>query len=355
MSRLQSSPLLLLLLLLTLAGCGAQSAPTYPAVIRPAASPPAARSETARPSPLPPIVTENQTFVTIDGVPQYKIGPGDVLEVLLTRELAQDRLSVAVRTNGKVTVASFGATVAGLTPEQAASELQRILAPVYKRLTIEVMVKEYRSKSVSVLGEVTKDGRFALKGKTNLLDLLAEAGGPTVNANLRGIRLLRPDGQSYTINLFRLVSEGEHFRRLILNAGDVVFVPAGKPDDEKKIFVLGEVNSPGAYPFVPDMRLSQALAVAGGPKDTAVLESARVIRGNLRNPQVVEVDVKSVIQGRDQSQDVILESNDLVLVPRSGIGNWNAFLAKLTPTLQFLTLPLQPAAQILLIRELSRD
>lgn len=343
------------LLLLALAGCGAHPPPIHPAVVPSTASAFRPPSEAAEPARHPPVVAENQTFVTIDGVPRYKIGPGDVLEVLLIRELARDQLSVTVRESGKVTVELFEAAVAGLTSDQAAREIQRVLAPASKQLTVEVAVKEYRSKTVSVLGEVDKDGHFPLKGKTTLLDLLAEAGGPTPNADLQVVRLLRRDGESYTINFFRLVSEGRRLRELILDAGDVVFVPSRRPDTEEKVFVLGEVRSPGAYPFIPNMRLSQALAVAGGTTETAVLESARVIRGGVHNPQVVEVDVKSVIQGRDQSQDLTLETNDLILVPRSRIGNWNAFLAKLQPTLQFLTLPLQSVSQFLLIRELVRE
>jgi len=354
MSRLCQPWPFLFLVLLALAGCAAQGPPTHPAAaLAPVGSPPP-DTEAAEPSPLPAVVEENQTFVTIEGVARYKIGPGDVLEVLLTKELAQDRLSVTVRANGKVTLGFAEATVAGLTTEQAASEIQRMLAPTHKELTVEVTVKEYKSKVISVLGEVAKDGRYPLQGKTNLLDLLAEAGGPTSAADLSAVRLLRQDGQSYTINLFRLVSEGRRFRELILDAGDRVFVPTRSPAEEKKVFLLGEVRNPGAYPFTPNMRLSQALALAGGPKETAVLDSARVIRGNLRNPQVVEVDFNGVIKRRDLSQDVPLESNDLIVVPRSAIGNWNAFLAQIRPTLEFLSLPLQPFTQYLLIRELIK-
>ena len=354
MSRLRQPWPFLFLVLLALAGCAAQGPPTHPAAaLSPVGAPPSP-TEAAEPSALPPVVEENQTFVTIDGVPRYKIGPGDVLEVLLTKELAQDRLSVTVRANGKVTIGFAEARVAGLTTEQAASEIQRMLAPTHKELTVEVTVKEYKSKIVSVLGEVGKDGRYPLQGKTNLLDLLAEAGGPSPAADLGAVRLLRPDGQSYTINLFRLVSEGKRFRELILDAGDLVFVPTRSPAEEKKVFLLGEVRNPGAYPFTPNMRLSQALALAGGPKETAVLDSARVIRGNLGNPQVVEVDFNGVIKRRDLSQDVPLESNDLIVVPRSAIGNWNAFLAQIRPTFEVLSLPLAPFTQYLLLRELIK-
>jgi len=345
---------LLFLLLPGVAGCATQPYPIHPAIVRAAPSSPPPSAEAAELVLLPPAVTENRTFVTIEGVARYRIGPGDVLDILLTRELAQDRVSAAVRANGRVIIGFFEATVAGLTTDQAEREIHRVLAPTHKQLTVQVMIKEYASKTVSVLGEVHKLGLFPLKGKTNLVDLLAEAGGTTGNADLRAIRLLRLDGESYTINLFRLVSEGKRFRDLILDAGDVVFVPTRTPGEEKKVFVLGEVKSPGAFPLTPNLRLSHVLAMAGGPTGSAALESARVIRGDLRSPQIMDVDVSSVIKARDRSQDIMLQTNDLVVVPRDRIGDWNAFLAQLRPTLEFIALPLQPFSQYLLIRELVK-
>lgn len=351
--RLRLRPLLFLLLL-GVAGCAAQASPVQPAVVPPAASAPAPPAEAAEPLRLPPAVTENRTFVTIEGVPQYRIGPGDVLDILLTRELAQDRVSAAVRANGRVIIGFFEAAVGGLTTEQAEREIHRVLAPTHKQLTVQVMLKDYASKTVSVLGEVNKLGQFPLKGRTNLVDFLAEAGGPTGKADLRAVRLLRLDGQTYTINLFRLVSEGTRFRDVILDAGDVVFVPTRTPGEEKKVFVLGEVKNPGAFALTPNLRLSHVLAMAGGPTGSAALESARVIRGDLRSPEIVAVDVTGLLKRQDLSQDIMLQTNDLVVVPRDRIGDWNAFLATLRPTLDFLSLPLQPFSQYLLIRELIK-
>jgi hypothetical protein len=68
----------------------------------------------------------------------------------------------------------------------------------------------------------------------------------------------------------------------------------------------------------------------------------------------VDVDVVSVIKAGDRSQDIMLQTNDLLVVPRDRIGDWNAFLAQLRPTLEFLSLPLQPFSQYLLIRELIK-
>jgi polysaccharide export outer membrane protein len=216
-----------------------------------------------------------------------------------------------------------------------------------------VTVKEHRSKLVSVLGEVQTTSQVPLRGRTTLLDLLVTAGGLRPQADLREVRLVRRNGQAYTLDLLRLVADGERLRELVLDTGDIVFVPA-KRTDEQRVFIIGEVQTSGAFPLAPDMRLSHALALAGGPKDSALLENARVIRGNLQQLQVIQVDFERALSGLDRAQDIALASNDIIVVPRTRIANWNAFLARIKPTIEFASLPLTGFSQYLLIRELLR-
>lgn len=384
-----SGPWLLLALAVLGAGCAAArpEVPVVPATslvaeapapaaapeAPPAAPPPAAAPEIrppAQPSPEPPPVlhpvTENQTFLTVEGVPRYKIGPGDVLEILLATGLTQERQTAVVRANGTVSAAFLEVKVAGLTTDQAAHEIRRRLEQFYRQLGVEVLVKEYASKKVTVLGAVAgRAGTLPLKGKMTLLDLLAEVGGVAANADLERVRIIRPDGPPITLSLLRLLDQPAA-QAFVLDAGDVVFIPVqGAPQGAPlgappvpgaavaadRVFVLGEVKTPGAFPLVPNMRLSHALALAGGPTDVAILESARIIRGGLEKPQIVEADFRKLVEEGDPRQDVSLLPSDLIVLPRSGIGNWNAFIAKLKPTLEILTFPLALPVQI---RAISR-
>jgi polysaccharide export outer membrane protein len=113
---------------------------------------------------------------------------------------------------------------------------------------------------------------------------------------------------------------------------------------EKKIFVLGEVEKPGVYNFSAGMTTVQALALAGGYKNTAVLSDMRIIRGNLDNPELIRVDLHKTAKGRD-ARDVLLAQNDVIFVPRSAIGDWNNFInLYIRPTMEVLTLPLGTAS-----------
>ncbi len=329
-------------------GSCVQIAPPPATVVNPETFPqPIVSFAPAVPSELPPPVTENRTFVTIDGVPQYRIGPGDVLDVFVTRGPTQERLQIPVRANGRVSVNLVDVSVQGLTADQAASEITRALSKYYRNPSVEVLVKEYNSKKVSILGAVGGTprggvGTIPLTGRTTLLELIAKAGGLAPNASLERVRVTREDGKAYTVNLYQLIQEGNLTQEFILDTGDVVFVPERVPGEERRVFLLGEVKAPGPVPFYPSLTLSQLMAQAGGWTDGALFDEARIIRGDLNKPEVVEVNLGRLVLNGDRRIDQFLRPNDIVYIPRTRIANWNAFLAQLRPTLDFLVLGSQP-------------
>ncbi len=318
---------------------------------------------------LPPAaVTENRAFATVNGVPLYRVGPGDVLEVVITRGLTQERQTATIRSDGTVSVGLATAKVDGATVEEAADRLRDGLALYFREPRVEVTVKDYVSKRVTLLGAVGAaagrggTGVYALTGRNTLSEILAKAGGAAPNADLQQIQLTRADGTRYAVNLFRLIAEGELRQDVVLDAGDTVFIPiltaaAAAALDQPRVFVFGEARLPGAHPFSPNMRVSQALALAGGIADTGLAQSVRIIRGGLDNPEIIETDFERLLTEGDRRQDVALQPNDIVVIPRTGIANWNTFLAKIRPTLEFLTLTTATVSsgQSILLQQRSID
>ncbi len=319
-------------------------------------------SAPAAPGPLaaslPPPVTENRSFATVNGIPLYRIGPGDVLDVIIIRGLSQDKQTVTVRSDGTIAIGLVTLKVDGATVEAAADRLREALAQYFREPRVEVVVKEYQSKRVTVLGAVGGGARggagvYPLTGRTTLSEILARAGGATPSADLQQVQLTRADGTRYTINLYRLIVEGELRQDAVLDAGDTIFVPtlsataaipgaipgAAAPGVEgPRVFIFGEVRTPGALTYTAKMGVAQALAQANGLTDSALPQSVRVIRGGLEKPEIIEANFEKLLVEGDRRQDVALLPNDIVVVPRTGIANWNAFLATLRPTLEFLTL-----------------
>ena len=105
---------------------------------------------------------ENDVYITVDGAPEYKVGPGDVLEITIWQAAKPTREEVLIRPDGRI---SFGFVdnlyVKGLTPNQLDAKLTRRYKEYVRDPRIDVIVKEYKSKFVSLTGAI--GAAFALR------------------------------------------------------------------------------------------------------------------------------------------------------------------------------------------------
>jgi polysaccharide export outer membrane protein len=81
------------------------------------------------------------------------------------------------------------------------------------------------------------------------------------------------------------------------------------------VYVIGQVNKPGAIVMNPTINILQALAVVGGGNPYAKLDSIIIIRSSAGGQRVLSFKYGAVSSGRDLSQNVQLESGDVVVVP----------------------------------------
>jgi len=109
-----------------------------------------------------------------------------------------------------------------------------------------------------------------------------------------------------------------------------------------RIYVFGEVNKPGVIPLEPGMTVVDALGKADGYTKAAYLPSVRVLRGGGDRPEVLPVDFNQLIYEGQLGQNLLLKNQDIVFVPRTRIGDWNAFMEDLKPTLDVIEKALQP-------------
>jgi protein involved in polysaccharide export with SLBB domain len=330
------------------AGCTKAIERTPVTSIQPEVSPGAAapmKEELARMSRE----TENAVFTEKRGYPEYRIGPSDLLEITsrVGSEYATD--VVRVRSDGTISYSFVdNLAVTGLTTRELDEELTSRLAAFVKTPRVDVLVKEFKSKSALVLGEVgalrlpyyeAGSGQVFLKGKTTLLDLLVLAGGYTADADIKKVRLIRGE-EIYHINLYDIIYRGDTAQNVIIDEGDVVDVPE-LPEFRERVYVMGEVHRQGVYPLKDAPDLLAALAFAGSYTPVAVEEDTLIIRGYERGkePQVLTADVRALLRKGDVRQNVSLVDGDIVYVPRSAIGDINDFIIKTVPLLEYLLYP----------------
>ncbi len=83
------------------------------------------------------------------------------------------------------------------------------------------------------------------------------------------------------------------------------------------IFIFGEVKKPGSFPLFGKITVFEAITLAGGFTDTANASKVKVIRLVDGQETSFEVDITALTKRGDTSQDLELQANDRVIVPRS--------------------------------------
>ncbi len=97
--------------------------------------------------------------------------------------------------------------------------------------------------------------------------------------------------------------------------------------DKYKVYVDGEVMTPGMVHMDNGMTILQAISSAGGLKTTGLAEEVIVIRRNsLIKPFVLLVNVENAQNGSDITQNIFLKAHDIIFVPKSTIANVNTWI-----------------------------
>ena len=95
----------------------------------------------------------------------------------------------------------------------------------------------------------------------------------------------------------------------------------------QRIYVDGEVNKPGLFPLTGQVTVLQAIALAGGYKDTARLNEIILIRrGPSNEPLAIPINLEEIINNKNMGQDVLLMPFDIVFLPKSPIANANRWV-----------------------------
>jgi len=90
---------------------------------------------------------------------------------------------------------------------------------------------------------------------------------------------------------------------------------AVKEPTGNKIYVIGKVNKPGEFIMNRQLDVMQALSVAGGTSKFASLDDITILRRQNNKQEVFLFEYSSVEEGENLSQNILLQSGDVVVVP----------------------------------------
>jgi polysaccharide export outer membrane protein len=277
------------------------------------------------------------TGMTDDPAQALKLLPGDIIQLTTVSADTTIYDGLIVDSRGNVHVPLAGdVNVGGMDLSKAEKRIESALRRYDRFVRVTVIIKAFEGHTATVLGAVAAPGRFQVNPGMRLADLLADAGGPaiaqgaqqqilTIAGNLDLARLVR-EGKTLPVSV-PLAMKGHPDHNVRVRAGDQLYVP---PGTEMLIMVLGDVGNPQPIAFREGLRLSEALARAGGmDTNRGDRKDIRIVRGPLREPRVYTTNFKAITSG--DATDVVLAPGDIVYVTKTWYASTADVLNAISP------------------------
>jgi len=169
------------------------------------------------------------------------ISPGDSIHISVLDNPDLDQ-NARVTDAGEVPVQGIGnVKVASMSPGDAATAIHDrfVSAHFLNHPQVAVVVNQYATQNVTVIGEVRSPGAYPLSTPRPILDVVALGGGLNEIAD-RNILVERHGDQSNPIPYIVSNDAGQAIKEQVLvNPGDTVVVPKAGI-----VYILGDVNRP---------------------------------------------------------------------------------------------------------------
>ena len=233
---------------------------------------------------------------TVDST--YTVGLGDYFEILTPKGFDV----VQVSPEGNISVPSCGMVMVDkMKLNEAKDAIKKLLSSKFDERYIQVQLVRPKKMTVSVLGAVQAPGRATVEQQTRLSGVITLGGGFVGMADKKNIKVIRGN-DTLTVNYNEYESEGKGEVNLMLEAGDVIFVPYIKSE---ATISVETVAANVTVPYVEGRTLGEYLDKTPGAMDM----KAKWVK--VKKPSGT-VDVYELTKARD-----------LRLEPQSHIELWN--------------------------------
>lgn len=280
---------------------------------------------------------------------EYRIGAGDLIYItvwdhpeLTAPSGPQQQIEAngrLVRPDGSLFYPYVGRIeAAGKTIEELRATIATRLAKVVAEPQVDVSILRFVSQKIVLSGAFGKTGQLPITNTPlSLLDAVGQGLVLPDTADISGL-VLKRDGHEYVIDLDALNRKNSNLHNLYLKDGDQLHLPY---NDQKKVYVLGEVTTTRALNFKgSNMNLTDALGTVGGLRqETSSGKEVYVIRGveNLADEpvKVFQIDLKSP-SAFALAQHFKLQPQDVVYVGPADVTRWNRFISQVFPSANLL-------------------
>jgi len=240
---------------------------------------------------------------------RYVLGVGDQLSIqIYGKENAEYVLPIS--REGNVLIPNVGPVkIVGLGFAEMKSFLTERIQQRIIGVNVVVSLAELRSMRIFILGEAYKPGPYTLSSLSSVTHAIFAAGGVSDIGSLRNIEVKRAGKVVQTVDLYDLLIHGDSSSDILLQSGDVVFIPT----QNKSISILGEVRRPAIYELKAGEDFNSIIEMSGGLLPSAYPQSTLIERYNEQSLRsIVNVDLTN-----KNARKQLLKNGDYIRVLKS--------------------------------------
>lgn len=251
--------------------------------------------------------------------PSYRLGIGDVLQLVVTGQTEQ-AYQLDIRRDGSIVVPQVGQIqLAGFTLDAARALVKMRMTKSFSGLAtgeahLDLTIAQLRTNAVFVIGEVENPGAQQVSSLATVFNALAHAGGPTNQGSFRAVEVRRAGKVIEKLDLYDYLLKGSAEGDIRLEQGDVIFVPL----NTRAVSITGAVRREKTFQLTPSEGFEDLLRFAGGMRATASADRVqidRVLPPEQRTPGVERVKVDIELKGNlDALKSVPVLDGDIVNV-----------------------------------------
>ena len=260
----------------------------------------------------------------------YRLGPEDVIEVnIFEWEMSEKTKTVPVRISqqGIISLPMVGDLQAsGTTVWELKKQIEKRLQDggYIRRPQVSIIIKEYHSKKIAVVGAVNMPGVYTIeRNVTTLLDILSLAGGLGDHAGQMLYVVRREKGRpklaepgnapaesskavTITVDLYELMEECNLDLNLVLQRGDIVSVPRAE-----QYFVFGFVKKQGGFDLNRPITVLEGVAMAEGvDHELGSAEYCVLKRRQSGDDKFINLNLDAIRKG--EAPNIYLQANDMI-------------------------------------------
>jgi protein involved in polysaccharide export with SLBB domain len=283
----------------------AQTIPT------PGAPPPATQPTPRAPGAFAPLNPTRSDTGALFGVqtrtiagPDYRLGPGDVVEVLIVGRLDANRQQVVVDPEGNVALPPLGTiNVGGRSLLEANRTITARARTIFRFADVSITVHTPRAFETVVSGEVERPGSLQVSATQRLHEVILATGGVTSRGSVRHVQVRR-NGVTTEVDLLLFELKGDVAQNPYIQEGMRIHVPPRRA----AVTLQGDVRRPGEYELPNGGSLRELLELTGGLGPGGAMREARLTRiGPDGRKETTSLDLRA--------EDVPLQGGDVLYVP----------------------------------------